>query len=271
MNKLMLGACAAALVGHTVPVVFANTNSLGKLYVCATPQENDLAQADYEALTWVEVKGVGSHGETGDSTNILTYDTWDNTVVQKGKGMTDAGSPDLELARKPYDPGQIILRAASETNFNYAFKMVKNDAVSINGTGTILYNRGIVTGPKRPHGRNEDFDLEIFGLGLNQKEICVDPSAGGNAPKLTVAPAITTDGTPAAGEVVTVSNGTFTGDATITYAYQWFAGGVAIAGANANTFTITAAQSGKVLTARVTATNASGSASGYAAPTPAVA
>lgn len=72
------------------------------------------------------------------------------------------------------------------------------------------------------------------------------------------------------GEVLTLSNGTFTGDATITYTYQWFAGGTAIAGATASTFTPTSAQLGKVLTARITATNLSGSASGYAAPTTAI-
>lgn len=260
-------AATTALV--TFSPVFANANAGSKLYVCATPQANDLAQADYEALTWVEVKAVGSHGEAGTTTNILTYDTWDTTVTQKAKGISDAGSPEVELARLPNDAGQNILRTAAASNFNYAFKIERNDKLSDSGLPTIIYNRGLVTGPRRPLGRNEDFDLEVFTLALNQKEVVVNPTAGGVAPTNTVLPAIT--GTAEVGEELSVSNGTFTGDAVITYAYQWFAGGVAIAGAITNTFELTSAQLGKIITARVSATNASGSAIAFSAATAAVA
>lgn len=249
---------------------FANANAASKLFVCATPQNSDLSQADYLGLAWTEIKAVGSRGEMGKSTNILTYDTWDTAVIQKAKGMTDAGSPQLEVARIPTDPGQLILNAAAAVgnNNNYAFMELRADGLTP-GNGTKIFNRGLVAGPMRPGGRNEDFDLEVFTLGFQQEEIVIAPGAGGVAPTLTVAPAIT--GTVEVGEIVTVSNGTFTGDAVITYAYQWFTGGVAIAGATANAFTITSAQLGKVLTARVLATNASGSAQATSAPTTAVA
>lgn len=244
---------------------FVNTNANGKLYICATPQNADLDQAGYEALVWVQVKGVGTHGQTGVSTNLLTYNTWDTTVAQKAKGVSDAGSPDVELSRLPDDPGQIILRAAALTNFNYAFKIERNDRNVEAGTPTVIYNRGLVVGPKRPNGRNEDFDLEVFTLGLNQLEIVVNPSAAGNPPVLTVAPAIS--GTATVGSTLTSNTATFTGDATIVRTYQWFAGGVQIAGANTNSLVLTSAQLGKVVTVRVTGTNAAGSAFGFSAPT----
>ena len=130
---------------------YFNTHAGMKLFVCETPQEDDLTEAEFAALTWVQVSGVGSVGETGSNTNILTYETWDDEVVQKGKGLTDAGSPDIEGNDAP--PGA-------------------------NSTPTIRYNRGLVTGPREPNGRNEDFDLEIFGTGLQQKQIKVAPVAG---------------------------------------------------------------------------------------------
>lgn len=151
----------------------AKTNSGGQLFICDDPQEEPLTGVEYAALTWIPVAGLGSHGETGESTNILTYDTWDTDVIQKGKGITDAGSPEIELARIATDAGQVALRAAAKSTLNYAFKLEKNDPATLGGTGTIHYNRGLVTGPRRPHGRNEDFDLEIFTLGLNQLEITV--------------------------------------------------------------------------------------------------
>lgn len=257
---------AAAKVAY--PVAFLNTNSGSKLYVCATPQAVALDQAGYEALVWVEVKSVGNHGETGSNTNILTYDTWGDDVTQKGKGLTNAGDPEIEVARLPTDPGQIILRNAALTRYYYAFKIESNDRNVDAGTPTIRYNRGLVSGPREPNGRTEDFDLEVFTLGLVQRQIKVNPSSAGNPPVLTVAPAIT--GTAQVNSVLTVSAGTFTGDATIVRTYQWYAGGVPIAGATNNTYIPVTADVGKVITARVTGTNNAGSAQGWAAPTSAV-
>lgn len=175
MQKTILASMTAL-----VATGYFNTNAGSKLYVCATPQATDLNQTAYEALTWVLVGGVGSVGETGDNTNVLSYDTWDDAVVQKAKGLTDAGSPEIEVARDPSDAGQDILRTAAGTNFYYAFKIEGTDKPD-NNTGakpTIRYNRGLVAGPREPNGRNEDFDLEIFTLGLVQKQIKVDPVAG---------------------------------------------------------------------------------------------
>ena len=171
-------AASALSAAVSIAPAFANTNAGKKLYISTTPQNAPLNQAAYEALVWVEITGVGSHGETGTTTNILTYDTWDTDVVQKGKGTSNAGDPDIELARNATDPGQIALRAAANTRHNYAFKIEGNDAPDDDGTPTIRYNRGLVTGPREPHGRNEDFELEIFTLALNQKQIVVEAAAG---------------------------------------------------------------------------------------------
>lgn len=161
-----------------VATAFANTNAASKLYVCATAQNSNLNETAFAALTWVEIKYVGSLGETGKTTNILTYDTWGDAVAQKAKGMTDAGSPELEVARSADDPGQIILRTASAVgnNNSYAFKEERADAPA-GGTPTIRYHRGLVAGPRWPGGRNEDFDLEIYTLGFQQEPIEV-PAEG---------------------------------------------------------------------------------------------
>lgn len=252
-----------------LPVAFFNTNAGSKLYVCATPQNSDLTQSQFEALVWVLVSGVGSAGEVGSSTNILNYDTWDNQVVQKAKGLTDAGSPEIEVARIPTDPGQIIMRAAALTNFSYAFKIERNDKNVSTGTGTVRYNRGLVVGPKQPQGRNEDFDLEVFMLGLQQLQITVDPSAPGNKPVNTVLPTIS--GTAQVASVLTATTGTFTGDATITYEYTWLAGGSPAGGANGNaTYLPVSADIGKIITVRVVARNAAGFATATSTATSAV-
>ena len=256
---------AALEPGKALAVPFDGTNASGKLYICATPQPAALSQAQFEALAWVQIVGLGSHGETGTSSNILTYDTWDQSVVQKYKGLDDAGSPEIELMRYPFDAGQILLRQAATTKFNYAFKLEKPDKQVPTGTGTIVYNRGIVAGPRRPNGRNEVFDLEMFTLGLNQVEIVANPTTAGVAPQNTAIPTIT--GTATNGNLLTANAGTWTGDATITYTYQWFANGASISGAVNSTYLLTASEVGKKVSVRVTGTNAAGFATGMSVQT----
>ncbi|TPW26035.1 phage tail tube protein [Pararhizobium mangrovi] len=135
----------------------------------------DLSQEEYEALAWTEVKHVGNIGQTGDDTNVVNYDELATEVTQKNKGITNAGDPTIECARTSSDPGQQAMRAAAKTGAYYAFKAVDKDAPEAGGTGSTYYNRGLVTGPMRPNGGNEDFILEQFKLGLVQSEIVVDP------------------------------------------------------------------------------------------------
>lgn len=152
----------------------AYTHSSDELHISTTPQNADLtdhAGDGYPSLTYVQVRGIGSLGEVGLNTNIVNYDTWDMDVISKAKGLTDAGSADVEMLRIPNDPGQIAMRAAgaSSNKNNYAFMQVMQD-------GTIRYFRGLVTGPRHPGGRNEDFDLNVFTIGLNQPPLDIEPT-----------------------------------------------------------------------------------------------
>lgn len=162
----------------------ANTNAGRKFYIAVTLADGTIPAAKptaldltaFEAITfWQDVGSVGSIGQTGTDTNIVSYDTLDTEVTQKQKGISNAGDPEIECARDPSDKGQIAMRAAAATRYNYAFKMEDADAPDENTTNTIYYYRGVVSGPFRPNGRNEDFILETYRLGLNQKEIVADP------------------------------------------------------------------------------------------------
>lgn len=184
MKVLLLAATALVSVSNA----HANTMAGGKLFICATPQPNDLTQGEYEALAWVQVKGVGNHGETGTSQNVVGYNTWDALFTAKGKGIANAGDPVVEVARIATDPGQTLMRIAAGAGNQqyYAFKIERNDAPD-GGTPTKVYNRGLVTGPVNPNGENEAFDLERYTCGFVQEQITVNPST------------ISLTGTPAAG------------------------------------------------------------------------
>lgn len=153
----------------------AMSNAGSKLYICVTPQNEDLtdhAGNGFPSLTYVQVKKVGSVTERGINTNILTYDTWDTLVAKKAKGITNAGDPTVEVAEDLTDPGQIAIRAAGAPgNFDsYALKVERQN-------GSIEYLRGLVAGPNVPGGRNEDFVLNVFTLGLQQAPLIL-PAPG---------------------------------------------------------------------------------------------
>ena len=75
-------------------------------------------------------------------------------------------------------------------------------------------------------------------------------------PVNTVLPVIT--GTAQVGQTLSGSDGTWTNTPTI-FTYRWLANGVEIGGATANTFLLTSAQLGAVITFEVTAYNTGGS------------
>lgn len=76
-------------------------------------------------------------------------------------------------------------------------------------------------------------------------------------PANTSAPTIT--GTPTVGQVLSSTEGTWTGNPTPTYARQWRRGASNIAGATGATYTLVAADIGQTITCVVTATNSEGS------------
>ena len=142
------------------------TNFGGTFSVTAIAANVDVADlAAYEALVYTEVPNVGSFGDTGVSQNVVSYSTWDRNVAAKGKGEADAGSPAVEFLDVTSAGMTILLtNAAVDMSDSFAFKIEWPD-------GTTEYNRGIVTGPMRLKGGNEDFKRVSFNLGFSQVPI----------------------------------------------------------------------------------------------------
>jgi hypothetical protein len=82
-------------------------------------------------------------------------------------------------------------------------------------------------------------------------------------PQNTVAPAIS--GSAEVGQVLTCSQGTWSGGTPQTYAFVWRRDGADIGAATNNTYTVVSADAGHALTCRVTATNSAGNGSATSA------
>jgi predicted secreted protein len=136
--------------------------------------------------------------------------------------------------------------------------LLKECVVTISGIGTL-------TG---------DFMLQGLQIGAEQADVTTftatlesgESMTATIGPYNTVLPAIT--GTLDEGDTLTTTNGTWAGDATITFARAWQRGNDAdannpswanISGATALTYVLAAADVGKYIRCRVTATNGVGS------------
>ncbi len=89
-----------------------------------------------------------------------------------------------------------------------------------------------------------------------------------DAPRSLTVPTIA--GTAQVGQVLTGTNGTFSGNPAPTIARQWLANGAAISGATGATYTPVVGDIGKVISLRNTGSNDYGSEVSVSAPTTAV-
>ncbi len=152
------------------------TNKGRKVFISSAVSATDLNQAAFELLTWVQVLGVSTIGEMTSAANILSFPTLDTEVVQKAKGLIDAGDPDITVARESTDAGQVVLRTLADANTFHGVKFEHADNLD-GSSNTIDYSRALVSGPAKSGGGVEDFDVEVFTLGLVQKILTVEAVA----------------------------------------------------------------------------------------------
>lgn len=79
--------------------------------------------AGYAALTYTTVGEIVDLGEFGRSYALVTHNPIDNRGTVKAKGSFNEGQLALQLGLDTDDAGQIILKSASTSDNNYAFKV----------------------------------------------------------------------------------------------------------------------------------------------------
>lgn len=149
----------------------------GTLYVCATVQNSDLAEAAFEALTWVEIGKIVTLPQVGFEANIVSQNYVNTDFSTDAKGFKNGTATEVVVCRDPADAGQDILRTAADSRSKYAFKREYADNTATM-TSTFKYFRALVNSDLDSGGGGEEFDNETFGIKITgQKPITVDPEA----------------------------------------------------------------------------------------------
>lgn len=131
------------------------------------PQNQDLDQVAFEALTFQDVPNMGTHGDTGASQDTSNYPTWDRRYTIQQKGQATGAQSEIVFADAPSDGMTALLVAAGvSNNDNFATRITYSN-------GDIEYNRGIITAPTYGKGAGGDFSTVSVTFAANQEPVKV--------------------------------------------------------------------------------------------------
>lgn len=245
-----------------------NANKNSRLFISPTPVVPDTinAMSDGDAITffqaindWIEVEEIEDLGTAGDTSEAIPFTAINNSRVRKLKGPRDAGTQSVVVGRDPLDDGQEALIAAEATDYNYAFKLVLNDARSPQHSKSEMYYAGMVMSKATNLGNVSNVVRRNFDIGINTG-VFEQLSDSLVAPANVVPPSIVTTGA----DTFMANEGVWSNDPT-SFAYLWEeddTGWTAITGTS-TTKTVTYTGSNDL---RVTVTASNGAGAG----TPAV-
>ena len=110
-----------------------------------------------------EIEDYGDHGLTRTVTKFTPVDT---AVVAKRPGSKDYGEMNLKIGNVPSDAGQVILRAAVESNDPHAFQMTYP-------SGEVHYISALVTSFVNTDGSVDNIQRVSVKLDLDRKPVIV--------------------------------------------------------------------------------------------------
>lgn len=148
-----------------------NTSSGVKYYIGTTAAATDAAT--FAADTYTEIKEVEDGSEFGDNANLVTFSALGDGRVRKLKGARDAGTLNLVCGRDHLDAGQIAVRAAELTKFNYNIKVQLADAADANDTNSVFYFKGMVMSQRAMVGTNDNVVKDQFTIAINSALVSV--------------------------------------------------------------------------------------------------
>lgn len=239
-----------------------------KIYIGSAPvelEDIDLVAADFDGVTWIEIKKWSQMGAIGDAAALITTALIDRSRDVKQKGTRNAGSMQNNFGLSLSDAGQLAMMAAEKTNQNYPFRIVGNDApaIGVSPQPSERMFHALVMSAQEAGGQANTGQMLNSTLELNSNIVIIEPNAG-EVPGNLVKPAIS--GIAQQGVQLYCWPGQWE-NGVDDFTYQWKNEGANIVGATNQSYTPIAGDVGDNLTCTVTATNTAGSASATTAET----
>lgn len=111
-----------------------------KLYIggILDAPDSDLTLSSFSAQAWTEIHELEALGSLGDTSEEITFASVSSSRQRRLKGVRNAGTMEVVCGIDYADAGQLALIDAEKSRYDYAFKLVLNDA-SPTGTPSERY------------------------------------------------------------------------------------------------------------------------------------
>lgn len=158
--------------------IFATNGA--KIYIGSTitVPAGDLNQASFAGQAWVEIGETENLGTFGDTSAEITFDSINANRTRRLKGTRNAGNLELVCGLDYADAGQLALIAAEKTPYDYAFRVVFNDAPPGGTPSERLFAAKVASAAEALDTANNVMKLNAT-LWVNSNVVKVDAAAGG--------------------------------------------------------------------------------------------
>jgi hypothetical protein len=247
-------------------VGFATTEANGGYTVEALPKGEYKVEfsGDFEGLNYVTqfYEGATSLSKAKPVVIVTEGETQGNIDAALEVGGEVSGAVTDALTHKALSNAVVVALVAGEAGEVVDGLAITNESgqYTIVGLASGSYKIGVAgSGYVTQYYNDEPSFASANPISVVQKSavLGIDAALMPKAPINTVAPVAS--GTPAAGQTLLCTSGSWTGTPAPTFTYAWLHDGVPIVGATGRTYVVQAADQGNGLTCKVTATNKSGS------------
>lgn len=112
------------------------TSAGSSIAIGLAPATNTLV--GLQAVSYSPIGEVTNIGSFGKKFNTVTHNPLANRQTIKRKGSYDNGTINLEAAYDNADPGQILLRTASDSDDSYSIRVTMQDATTFYFTAQVF-------------------------------------------------------------------------------------------------------------------------------------
>ena len=143
--------------------------------ICVTPQNTDLLQAAFAALTYVDICCLTEVPTVGEEAEIVTQFCISGDE-QTAVGASAGSEFDLSMLYKSACIGQDTLRNGAVTQDAWAIRIVRPDGVVGVTTPTTIYTRAMITSKMFGSGDINEMIADVYSAKITQKPIFVKPA-----------------------------------------------------------------------------------------------
>jgi hypothetical protein len=140
------------------------------------PDDEDIGLTEFTTgVTYVEIKNWQTMGAHGDARTLITEQLISRSRDYKMGGTTNGGSMQNNFGIIRDDPGQIAVRAAAKTNYNYKIRITYNDAPpGVGSTPTVEYFYALIQSASEAGGGANTTQMLNTSFEINSASVFVD-------------------------------------------------------------------------------------------------